>query len=592
MNNRKNPNHLKKSASFTKIYNAAKSRNAKILEEYGQSGTAFIDVKNGFEFGLITPAGLLQMEGDTDAANFLITHHADIDYAGYGAALGNNEEQAEFWRKYHGASAEIIARGAAYAGNFSYANRLRQHHGASTATIIMGCIMGNHLDHANAYLKEIKKFSTEEWANIGKAIGILGGSIPQNLLLELPPHSSHEVKVNMIRGAGIAGHFNFKPDPSYNMPYLEQGIIQGGHFDYFDKKAPDITNNAFEYALLGCHLHFVGRYYNDNMESYAHDKIKVENYRAAHQSNCIQLASWVRDKNHWIARLFQDRGMTSLAGCDLRMLSFLYNKSSHINSLLDQISLAEIFPNEALALHALTFLDNQEFHDKLLDIATKSYKDQLTKLPYNILIILSDAKKLRVLMKKYSLNYDQAYTLLRCDDVRNIVLNVAKDFSRTDVALSLDVCAIITMRLSSLSFSDAKELFQKIRHYRFDLQEIINITGELNCYSQSSGARHSERAISLSGAISQFTTREEIIAALKQQIDLFNETEQQAIANQSSWMVVRAAGTTTSVISKATRNTVGLFANASTPKHETPPDNYDTSEKFYALVSDNYLRLK
>lgn len=129
---------------FAEILDCARSHNQKKINELLEKNYFSLDVLKGTRQGLLTPAGLLEMLGETEAAEFLMRNGADVDYMGYGAALKGQENQlrCELLRKKYGANPNFIAKAAAVVGNIEYAEELHLHHGVDWYDIVIGCVNG------------------------------------------------------------------------------------------------------------------------------------------------------------------------------------------------------------------------------------------------------------------------------------------------------------------------------------------------------------------------------------------------------------------------------------------------------------------
>ena len=593
-------NRPKRSPSFTKVYEAAKAGTAQALTNMKEFKTANINVKNGFPFGLLTPAGLLQMENNQPAVALLLGSGADVDYVGYGAALGNHVEAAEFYRKYHGANPNLLAQGAAYAGNFEYAKKLLKH-GASKMSVILGSFMGkdNTKDNINvaiAGIKDIRSIITaDDWHEIAMTIGMTYGSMPSEFASGFEKiNATYEIDKWILYGAGIAGHSVAETVSEFDVslgklaPY-EQGIILGGHFGYFENKTPDFNNLAFLYAAQGNHTSFDAKY----AEMIKDTDYEIERHKGVHYSNDIaSMMEW--RKNHLLSA-FNDRHIASLDGLSFKMLSQYYSQTSY-RGLFDKLSIKKLLPNENIALHALTFNDNEDFKDRLIAIA----KNESNILPYNFLNVVSAANKLHQMMRKYEFSYDQALALLKSSELRKFVFALCKDVTNEENGIPFKVRAIFVKQAGNLDLKDAEGLLKKIHRFRFVTKDLLVTLHEIDAEASSAETKHEERLTSLSAAMHQNLhhpdSKNIFLSMLCQQLTLIDKIKemkkQEAVTTQSTWGVTSALNTTSALISKAKRKTIGLFVKSDVPKHEQEFDGLDENDRYETLIKSNFQRLR
>lgn len=600
---------LKRSPSFTKVYEAAKTLDPKNLPG---ADIANVNVKNGFAFDVITPGGMLEMDkGNEAAVDLLLKQGADVDYLAYGAVLGGNVERAEYYRKHFGADPNLIAKGAACVGNVSYAQYLHEQHGATALSITIGLILGHIHVNANDGLARLKATPNmtsdqlqnlkDDWQAVVTAIGISYGTAPEEL--NIPDSIKNDPKFNewLAFGAGIAGRDIAFKDAEHRA-WLERGMILGGHDEFFEQRIPDFEKNPYRYAAQGSHTSFDNKY-----ASFAKEASKEDDYSdrfiGAHESNDIGSVKPYRDgtiKSTWYNGMYYNAKLQP-RNLSLRMILCIYHSNSAGDFKLQDVSIAKLLPNAQYALHALAFNCSPELHKRLIDISNA--KDE--KLPYNIFNVVKDAQKIRAIMDKYQLNYDQAHALHTSADVRKLVLSICKDVNNQDNQFPLPLMIAQLKDCTNLSRADIKDLFQKIRHYRMDTVVVQSLIDDLDAYvkkaDEISGLLklgkpvdrdkvygHSERVASLSKFLKDILpkpdNRGQAAAAIYRQnhaLESAMQTEKEKQANQSYWSAA------SKVAGKVVKKTYGRLFN-DVPKHEQPFDTCDPKDAFNTDILEKY----
>ncbi len=491
--------------AFNLVFHAALLQSDIHLTHYLNQSIATIDVRVGGKFGVITPAGLHAMYANEDAVRFLVRHHADIDFVGYGAALANRVEQAEFWRKSHGAHPDMLARAAAYAGNMEYATTLKTKYGASSLEIGIGLVMGAHHLLFKKWLLQDNVFIGDDELNaLAVAAGIAGSASIEltDILCRL-----NDAKTALNTGAAMAGRSHFNQSRDTMEAGVEKGLMDGGHLQLLPLDAFDKHESA-RMAWKSSHIDFLIMYYERMKRAKKIVPFTLPlTTRAISDSRNIHLIEHMTRFHPEVAPLLEPTFYFKYNNpMSFKLLTYYFQKNPSLKAkMVEYLILIKILPNTAMALHLFVFHSTPAFNELLLEVAAEdeNIKMQLTGW-------MKQADIIRRLMQRYEFNFDQALAITNSADLRRLLLCTVKDFTTCFSSLPLDIKACIISHLSDLSLADAKNIIEKVRHYKLVVNDIWRIAAAFQQYADNVAAPLRERATSLSTAL--YATRQLALA--------------------------------------------------------------------------------
>ena len=259
------PNH------FAQIYAAALKKDTSLLPSQ-YTDYCIDEFKQGHD---LSAAAQLALEGEQEAAGWLIQQGANINYVAYGAARGGHVDYVEKLRE-QGANPNYIARGAAQGRHLDYAEKLRKQ-GANINWIAYGAARGGHLNYAEklreqgadinriaqgaaqgGHVKYAEKLR-EQGANSN---GIAAGAAQGGHVDYAEKLLKQGADINWIAvGAALGGHVDYAEKllkQGADINYIAQGAALGGHVKYAEKlreQGADI-NHIAQAAARGGHVNY------------------------------------------------------------------------------------------------------------------------------------------------------------------------------------------------------------------------------------------------------------------------------------------------------------------------------------------------
>lgn len=588
---------------FLEICQAAADGDQQRIDELRKKEFFTLNVKRGYAFGLITPAGYLEMIDNQRAADFLLKNGADVDYMGFGAALNGDIARAEYLRKNYGADPTVIARGAACGGFHLYAKWLYADRGANKFDILLGLITGGYYKSAVEFIEEYNVFmphmrESEFWQAVGMSEGRLTPDLQKiyEAFLDGFLSGTDTAYLHQIyRGAGMSGNYKIDPDTD---PQLKKsfynGSVKGGHLECLPESIylaqPKVHSYDIKFhlgdAMEGCNLDFLDRCREANKSDRSAMK---EYYQWAYYmvsvSNDIQLinstptrSSFVKDFLKYGHRL-PDYHFLDIWDYTYNTLSFIFKTRNQ--DFLTEFTLhylVDVLPNEKIATFLMAFDDNEAFKEKLSALFATLKPDSwdYKRLNYDFSQAYSSANKIRTLMLKYKFNYDQAYALVKYPDFRNFLMNTCKDVTQY---FDRDVCSVIASELGRLQAPDVSDLIVKLRYHRHIIQDILHIADEFTKYAVTHETEQGKHAASLASVLAETRKNTEVVDLLSHELQLLQDAKDKATAQPASG-ISALMQSTAGFFSVAAKRAKGLYQTDSAPAHEksyqsTGDDGYE-----------------
>jgi hypothetical protein len=567
-----------------------------------------LDIKWGFGFGHLTPAGFHELKGDTKAAEFLMKNGADVDYMAFGAALRGDMTRADILRTRHGANPSIIARGAAYSGYQRYAEWLVLFRGANPLDVVLGLISAKEYADAKKFITTFGVSlrlgrETDFWQTVGMTEGVLTPELKEiYVLLDGnyidDKNEENYKKYQVALGAGLSGNYELSKDADDTTKKgFYHGAIRGGYSNdvpdscYQPKPlAADIPIHFdLNDAVSGCNIDFLERCYEENKSTRAARVTFLRwLYFKTLESNDLQLIRCVPQRSNLITELFKYGGeLTDFStiysrNLTFKTLSFVFKtRNSNIINHLDAYDFLDYLPNADIARHLLAFDDNIAFHQKLLDRFDTFKWDGflLRNKKYDLSLVISEANKIRTFMQKYKFNYDQALAFIKSADLRNFLFNTCKDVT---MQIDRDICSIIVSNLATIGKSDAADLIAKIRYYRHTIQDILHIADDFKNYAATHVSEQSTHAASIANALAQSRKNEVVVDVLAHEMQLLQTAK--AESSQPSQPLYSSLMKSAAGLFNTAKS---LLVNDQTPAHLKSYQNKITDDGYETLVTNS-----
>ncbi len=480
------------SSDFKLIYDAASEDNLVALD----MGKLSIDVRDNK--GLFTPAARLAAEGNEHAVNALAAYHPNKNFIAMGYASAGKFEKAEKLRREDGVSLKYLAIGAAMHADQTYAEKLRLQYDLQLDWLVFGAAYAGRWEHLKkwtsmglsmkgyhlpaAVIKQQEKMLRARMKGL-----VMGGHVDAATKLldeEKESKSDLMLRVAIKAAARVA-----------NDDLLQRLIVRNGsnprQIDYFyqlaAKNAAKGGHIAYARELLNC----TNALYREN-SSYLpklSDESILEVVRAGlvyghinevfkHFQDLIK-----RDRNYFEA---QNNSLGALVKNHVELAShaarhgnlalaekiYQQQKYSAVN-IVKAMDASGHFYNRHMLIHALAFIDNEEFLRALTAGAIELASDPVakssvrarsqgwtSKFENQCFTVFKEcqikALKINKLMKKYHFNFDQAQAFLDSQALRSVLHFIAFK----DASLLKTIPAIVP-EMQKLSMADIKDMADK-----------------------------------------------------------------------------------------------------------------------------------
>jgi hypothetical protein len=197
----------------------------------------------------LTLAAQFARDKNKEAAEFLGKMGANVDFIGYGAALGGDIDYAEILRLEQKANKNWSARGAAEGGYQHYADRLHLENNANENYLAMGSGRGGHLSHANFLAQEHEV----DKSIIAKAMALGGHEATAEKFRD--EYNNHVDSLNWAPDVSVVAKRNF-------VNKIAKGTAEGGFETYVEllrrDHGADIVKIAYG-AARGCHQEYTDK---------------------------------------------------------------------------------------------------------------------------------------------------------------------------------------------------------------------------------------------------------------------------------------------------------------------------------------------
>lgn len=540
------------SSDFKLIYDAATEDNLVALD----MKKLCIDVRDNK--GLFTPAAKLAAEGNDNAVDALAAYHPNKKFIAMGYASTGKVDQADKLRREDGVSLKCLAIGAAMQPNPIYAESLRLHYDLHLDWLVFGAafagrheyltkLIGIGLSKKNNRLPAVVIKQQEKMLRARMKGLIMGGRDDAAIMLldaEKDSKSDVMLRVAIKAAARVA-----------NDELLQRLIVRNGHNPHYLEHYYQI---AAKNAAKGGHIAYARELLNCTSASYRENssylpKLGEEKILEVVKAGLIYghvnevfkhfLDLIKRDKNYFLSpqislsAFVKDHAeLASLAAShgDLAIAEKIYstNKYSAVN-VVKAMDASGHFYNQQLLIHALAFIDNEEFLRALTAGAIELASDPVAKTSVRARTqgwtskfenqcfttfreCQVKASKINKLMKKYHFNFDQAQAFLESQALRSVLHFIAfKDASLLKIIPSL---VPENMMLSAADMKDManKYMLHMARSYvENELNEYISRNRIFSIY------QHCNRARSLITDCQSADTREKLFSLIDFQHQLF-----------------------------------------------------------------------
>ncbi|SRR5579883_797714 len=281
-------------------------------------------------------------------------------------------DAAEFLRARFGANINFMARAYALVGNHAAVEKYFSQYGAAKSAIARGYAQRKEFDKVNRYLDKNDKETAVLVAMVYASIGEFTQA------KAISPQSSANIQ-EIIKGLAIGG-------------YEDEIEFYQKTFNLTPKSL--IESKGIGYALSGK---------DGKVDVYCAQSPKVIPYLLRGYTVKAQ-----DSKLHYFSEKYQ-------IPIDIQFFSQSYLLGGHISKVMhlepdanmaNNFLFAQLVDNPPIALHTFTFIENEEFIQKLAVELKK-----LNKLPYDIDKLMPRVFKMRQLIAQYEVDYDEALAL-------------------------------------------------------------------------------------------------------------------------------------------------------------------------------------